>query len=364
MSQSRTDNYLSKYSNINTKGLSFQQNDPLIADVLSKAGSSEIYSHRLGLTSEVSNFNRGNTVTLPQLVPKEKSPRYGPNDYRINEDNDPIRITRPIDFAIDSPKQNIKIRYLEPPNLPKPNPIIIRERQQSPPPAAPPIYIRQYQKAPPTPPPLIIRERPPVAPSMPEITYIEKIVLPPTPPPRQVIIERIPAPQKPRQIIYEKWLPYKPLSERDVLVERSGKFYEKQPNPKNIIIDYENPKVSDEKVIFNEGTIRADPRTYESFETENKSKPEIRLVNKIDDVLVNYDSKMFSSSGDQGTSLLNSSNSTTALNKYKPIESNTKPTESGATANSSQMYVAKGGIWNTTYRSSYTGQGFKVPYKI
>ena len=102
-----------------------------------------------------------------------------------------------------SMRQNIRVRHLEPPELPTPNPIIVKERQLTPPPPAPPVYIRQYQPAPPTPPPLVIRERPPVAPRMPETTYIEKIIPPPSPPPRQVVIERIPAPEKPRDIVYE-----------------------------------------------------------------------------------------------------------------------------------------------------------------
>jgi hypothetical protein len=112
-----------------------------------------------------------------------------------------VRLVRPITPV--SLRQNVRVRHLEPPDLPTPNPIIIKERQLTPPPPAPPVYIRQYQPAPPTPPPLVIRERPPVAPKMPETTYIEKIIPPPSPPPRQVVIERIPAPEKPRDVIYE-----------------------------------------------------------------------------------------------------------------------------------------------------------------
>jgi hypothetical protein len=121
--------------------------------------------------------------------------------YCINEDPTPIRMVRQVEPVCA--KQNIRVRYLQPPELPTPPPIIVRERQMTPPPPPPPLYIRQHMPAPPTPPPLVIRERPPCPPEMPQQTVIEKVIPAPPPPPRQVIIERIPAPEKPREVIYE-----------------------------------------------------------------------------------------------------------------------------------------------------------------
>lgn len=77
------------------------------------------------------------------------------SEYRINQDPNPIHIVRPSDPIMQ--RQNVRIRYLDPPDLPPPAPIIIKERQLSPPPPPPPIVIRQHAPSPPTPPPLIIR---------------------------------------------------------------------------------------------------------------------------------------------------------------------------------------------------------------
>jgi hypothetical protein len=149
---------------------------------------------RPGYTSEISNVTR---VTTEVTTEPGRTSRY-----TVNHDDDPIRIVRPNDVV--NKKQNVRIRYLEPPEIQQQAPIVIRERQLTPPPAAPPIIIRQYTKAPPTPPPLVIRERPPMQPQIAtQPTFIDKVLPPPTPPPRQVIIERIPEPEKPRDIIYE-----------------------------------------------------------------------------------------------------------------------------------------------------------------
>ncbi|CAF1013342.1 unnamed protein product [Didymodactylos carnosus] len=115
-------------------------------------------------------------------------------------------------------KQNIMVRWLQPPTPPPPAPIIIREVQSAPE-QQPPIICRQVPQSPPTPPPIVVRERPPMCPPMCQPLIIEKR-LPPVNMPRQVIIERFPPPPpKPPAIIYEKYLPQQP-QRRPVIVQR------------------------------------------------------------------------------------------------------------------------------------------------
>ncbi len=177
--------------------------------MINTAGPNSVY-HRPGYVNEIAH-----------------SGNYS-SSYKINVDNEPLHVVR--QTAPITHRQNVRIRYLEPPHPPKPAPIIIKERQLTPPPPPPPLVIRQRPMTPPTPPPLVIRfepigkecfflnflkffffcnfynlrERPPPEPAVAKHpTVIEKIVPPPTPPPRQIIVERIPAPQRPRDLIYE-----------------------------------------------------------------------------------------------------------------------------------------------------------------
>lgn len=327
--------------------MNYEQNGTLVNEILSQAGPQSIY-YRPGTSAEISNVTQVTTEISHQPG------RYNTYQYRINEDPDPVRLVRPITPV--SLRQNIRVRHLQPPDLPTPNPIIVKERQLTPPPPAPPVYIRQYQPAPPTPPPLVIRERPPVAPKMPETTYIEKIIPPPSPPPRQVVVERIPAPEKPRDVIYEKWLPYKPLPDRQVIVER-GRIYEKQPNPKNVIIEYENPNVNIERSVYDEGVIRADPRSYSSLESY-RNNAEIRMVDRINDFPMPNatEYRTYAPASTQHITI----NTRPVTPKMSLNGINGRPkTASGSLV--ARGPIAKGptsynGPWNTTYRSSYTGK--------
>lgn len=64
----------------------------------------------------------------------------------INQDPDPIRIVRPNNQSVVY-KQQVSIRYLQPPTPPPPAPIIIREKQMPPPPSQPPIIIRFFSSS-------------------------------------------------------------------------------------------------------------------------------------------------------------------------------------------------------------------------
>ena len=59
----------------------------------------------------------------------------------INQDPDPITVRKANNQNIVY-KQQVNIRYLQPPTPPPPAPIIIREKQCAPQPALPPIIIR------------------------------------------------------------------------------------------------------------------------------------------------------------------------------------------------------------------------------
>lgn len=309
-------------SNMYQNNIHYAPSEGLAHEVLNVAGPPQVY-HRSNAFNQLTN---GHIPTNNQGVPQ-----------RINTDHDPIRLSRPIEPV--RAKQNIRVRYLQPPEPPAQAPIIVKERQLTPPPPAPPLVIRQISKPPPTPPPLIIRERPPTPPKIAtQPTVIEKVLPPPTPPPRQVIVERIPAPEKPRDVIYEKWLPYKPPGERPVLVER-GRTYERQPPPKNVIIEYEHPTVNLERQIFDEGVLRADPANYNRVGYNG----ELRIVDKITD--------------------LPTANSAFAAQTYQPMWSNASSSYATPRDYPSPMSTARGptqymGPWNTTYRSSYTGRGY------
>ena len=85
------------------------------------------------------------------------------------------------------------------------------------------------------------------------------------PPPRKVIIERLPQlPPKPQSIIIERWLPYKQLK-RKVIFSRTDPNNIELPDsakPKNIIVQWDQPKVEIKKEFKDLGIVRANPIEY------------------------------------------------------------------------------------------------------
>ena len=119
-----------------------------VYEVIERAGPHHLYygpNHESQILSNVTKYTTEIT---------HHPASYNTVQYRINDDPDPVRIIR--SFSAAPQRQNIHVRYLEPPELPEPAPIVIKERQLTPLPPAPPIVIRQIAKPPPTPPPLII----------------------------------------------------------------------------------------------------------------------------------------------------------------------------------------------------------------
>lgn len=271
-------------------------------------------------------------------------------NLQIQSDSDPIRIVKPTDQNIHY-KQQVNVRFLEPPPGPEPAPIIIKERQAPAAPLQPPVVIRQRPPTPPTPVPLIIRERPPTPPAQQQPQIIEKILPAPPAPPRQVIVERLPpAPPKPRQVIYEKWLPYQETKERPVIVERAPAAEIIRP-PKNLIIEYEQPRAHHEQVIIDEGVFRADPNTYNATSTMG----EVRIVDKITDLPVNYSKYLNNRRPQTSQSQSRSASYGNVHEQYQqapqPQFSQTEPAQQYRTTTYNYP-----GAYTTTYRSSYTNQ--------
>ncbi|CAF1475230.1 unnamed protein product [Didymodactylos carnosus] len=194
------------------------------------------------------------------------SPNYPPNlldinKYPINYDPHPEMVHRP-NLNHITYKQDVAVRYLQPPTPPPPGPIVIREIRAPALPDAPPIVIKQQPPVPLTPPPIVVRERPPQPPAIIPPRVIEKFIPPPPPTSRKVIIERMQAlPPKPQPVIIEKWLPYKQQEQSRVIVQRAP-APPPLPIQKNTIITWDAPRVDVIRNVQNLGTIRADPMAY------------------------------------------------------------------------------------------------------
>ncbi|CAF2666007.1 unnamed protein product [Rotaria sp. Silwood2] len=159
------------------------------------------------------------------------------------KDSNPEIIRRPDPNGPRTYTQNVQVRFLKPPAVPPPGPLIIKEVRPPQPPAPAPLRIRQQAPPLPTPPPLVLREQPPPKPPIiSSQTVVRNLAAIPVPP-RSVVIERIPpSPAKPRDIIIERWIPYGPQPSRKTIVQRAD-APNPYPPPRNVIIEYEPPKV-------------------------------------------------------------------------------------------------------------------------
>ncbi|CAF1010698.1 unnamed protein product [Brachionus calyciflorus] len=182
-------------------------------------------------------------------------------NYPINQDPNPKIIHKKYPKNVEY-IQELAIRYLKPPSVPPPGDIIINQLPNKLTPPAPPIIIRQQPMRPQTPEPIVIREAPPPLPDpvSRKIITISGKRLPP--PPRKVIIERLPQiPSKPQSIIIERWLPYTEVKRRVIF----NKNLEPEPvvaKPRNVIVQWEAPKVTIHKQFKFLGIVRANPAEY------------------------------------------------------------------------------------------------------
>ncbi|CAF3346207.1 unnamed protein product [Rotaria sp. Silwood1] len=233
-----------------------------------------VNSNEIPLASEPIPNEIINTSTMNVITDKEDFNSLPLNNNDPDQDNstspgkifydpNPQIIQRKGSHSVTY-KQNIIVRFLQPPPIPNAGPLIIKEVRAPQPSPLPPLVIKQRPSPPKTPPPLIIREKPPPLPS----TLATKVItrqLPPEPaPPRAVIIERLPPlPPKPRDIIIERWLPYEILNQkRKVIVQRVPKTSKEHSQPKNVIITYEPVQAKIVRNFQKQNVTREDPQTY------------------------------------------------------------------------------------------------------
>ncbi|CAF1059020.1 unnamed protein product, partial [Adineta ricciae] len=209
--------------------------------------------------------DKDDNVSIPPNNNEEMESPHISTAGRIFYDPNPQIIQRKGSNSVTY-KQNIIVRFLQPPPIPNAGPLIIKEVSGPQQPPLPPLVIKQRPPPPKTPPPIIIREKPPPLPS----TLSTKVItrhLPPEPaPPRAVIIERLPPlPPKPRDIIIERWLPYEIVNQkRKVIVERVRKTSKEYVQPKNVIITYEPVHAKIERHFQKQNVVREDPQSYAS----------------------------------------------------------------------------------------------------
>ena len=181
--------------------------------------------------------------------------------YTINQDANAEVITKRSSQTIEY-VQELAVRYLRPPTPPAPGEIIIVQEANVSTGPAPPLIIRQQPARPSTPAPLVIREAPPVAPASVgrKLITISGRRLPP--PPRKVIIERLaPLPSKPQSVLIERWLAYGEVK-RKVIFRKSNVRDAIVVKPRNVIIQWEAPRVSVRKEFKFLGVIQANPAEY------------------------------------------------------------------------------------------------------
>ncbi|UJR31636.1 hypothetical protein I4U23_019118 [Adineta vaga] len=203
-----------------------------------------------------------NSATIETTSAQETSEYLSRTGTGIYNDPNPEIIRRTSTQGPITYQQKISIRFLQPPPVPPPGPLIIKEIRPPQPPPPPPLVVRQ--RAPPLPslPPLILRERPPIAPpSVGSQTVIRHLNAMPAPP-RSVIVERLPPPPpKPRDIIIERWIPYGSQAKRRTIVQRASAAIQ-YPQPRNIIVVYDDIQTRVVRQFERLGVTQEDPQAY------------------------------------------------------------------------------------------------------
>ncbi|CAF0708864.1 unnamed protein product [Brachionus calyciflorus] len=182
------------------------------------------------------------------------------DQYKLNSDPNPEVIRKKPSEKVRY-QQEVSVRFLEPPQPPKPGDIVVKHlpnRQIAP---APPLVVRQAPPRPADPAPLVIREVPPQPPQR----VPDQLVLVPgkvlAPPARKVVVERLPQiPPKPQNVFLEKWLPFKNQKRRVVYQRPEPDCV--LPNPRNLVIQWDAPEVEVNRVVKNLGTQQANPEEY------------------------------------------------------------------------------------------------------
>ena len=182
-------------------------------------------------------------------------------EYKIHEDRNPQVIQKRYEQVFEY-VQELAIRYLRPPTPPAAGEIVIVQEPNIPTGPAPPLIIRQAAARAATPEPLVLREAPPQPPQpiAPKRITISGKRNPP--PPRKVVIERLPAlPAKPQNVIVERWLPYAEGGKRRVVFNKAAAVAEAVA-PRNVVVQWEEPRVNIRQEVKYLGVIRANPAEY------------------------------------------------------------------------------------------------------
>ena len=204
------------------------------------------YGPYQGLT----HLNRHEEAAFRSPIPLEQ--------YPLNEDPRPLVIQKSLEKV--HYVQQYAVKYLDPGFAPKPGDLIIRERETSVT-QAPPLIVRQQGSRPHTPEPLVYREAPPAPPPRVPEQVIEIKGRCGAISPRRVIIERMGnLPPRPRDIIVEKWLPYR-QQKRRVVHQRGGENH-RALVPHNLIIEWSAPDVEVSQQCRDLGVHPADPQDY------------------------------------------------------------------------------------------------------
>lgn len=249
-----------------------------LANFLSTEPSTPVEWHCSKCSVPNSNFFRELLLPNRKIVKVEMKSPLPLDQYKINYDPEPeILKKKPCQKV--SYKQEVFVKYLNPPEPPKPGDLIIKQLPDKQIEPAPPLILRQASTRVPTPPPIVLREEPPKPPVQirTKIINIAGKLLPP--PARKLVVERLPAtPPKPQSILIEKWLPYK-QPKRKVIFKKSTDEELVYKNPKNLLVEWQSPDVEIHQEYTSLGIFKEDPLEYEKMyanEIKNfKDLPEI-----------------------------------------------------------------------------------------
>ena len=183
------------------------------------------------------------------------------SEYRIHQDSNPQVISKRYEGVVEF-VQELAIRYLRPPTPPAAGDIVITMGGDSGTGPAPPLIIRQAAARASTPEPLVLREAPPQPPQPSGSKRITISGKRNPPPPRKVIIERLaPLPAKPQNVIVERWLPYTEGGKRRVIFNKAAGSAA-VATPRNVVVQWEEPRVNIRQEVKYLGVIRANPSEY------------------------------------------------------------------------------------------------------
>ncbi|CAF1120991.1 unnamed protein product [Adineta steineri] len=222
-------------------------------------GTSRTNAHRQGQSSSSDDELKQDTSTAHS---------GGDGDDSIAELNlDPNPIFEERESAEQVYKQKVYLRQLQPPT-PQPLEIQVQEVLIKPQIQKLPIHVHVGHQEPRTPSPIVIKSAPPPAPpedSGQPIIY-NKYLPPPKQPPQQIIIHRhADLPPKPRPIVVEQWLPYKPAPKRIIKHSLPRELLQTPPPPHNIIVAYSKPRALIEVELVRLPVVRIDPQTYQQI---------------------------------------------------------------------------------------------------